>query len=121
MFQGMNVNVREMESHIEFEPNTYYAAFSAELEASASQMWALVFHLKDTGTRHLTLNVTKQCLAAIKDWFAAINFTRPEKILLRLHPTGREAAGLQPGGAAAGPRDPAPHDDAPAPGPGSLL
>ena len=46
MFQGMNVNIREMESHIEFEPNTYYAAFSAELEASASPMWALVHHLK---------------------------------------------------------------------------
>lgn len=80
MFQGMNVNVREMESHIEFEPNTYYAAFSAELEASASPMWALVSHLKDSGTRHLTLNVIRQCLAAIKDWFDAIYFLRPDQV-----------------------------------------
>ena len=80
MFQGMNVNVREMESHIEFEPNTYYAAFSAELEASASPMWALVSHLKDSGTRQLTLNVIKQCLAAIKDWFNAIYFLRPDQV-----------------------------------------
>ena len=80
MFQGMNVNVREMESHIEFEPNTYYAAFSAELEASASPMWALVSHLKDASTRQLTLNVIKQCLAAIKDWFDAIYFLRPDQV-----------------------------------------
>ena len=80
MFQGMNVNVREMEAHIEFEPNTYYAAFSAELEASASPMWALVLHLRDATTRTLTLNVIKQCLAAIKDWFGAINFSRPEQV-----------------------------------------
>ena len=76
----MNVNVREMEAHIEFEPNTYYAAFSAELEASASPMWALVSHLRDASTRHLTLNVIKQCLAAIRDWFSAINFSRPEQV-----------------------------------------
>ena len=69
----MNVNVREMEAHIEFEPNTYYAAFSAELEASASPMWALVSHLRDASTRHLTLNVIKQCLAAIRDWFGGLH------------------------------------------------
>lgn len=38
-FTGMNVNSREMNQHIEYEPTTYYAAFSAELEASASPMW----------------------------------------------------------------------------------
>ncbi len=30
MFQGMNVNQREMNTHIEFEPTTYYAAFSGK-------------------------------------------------------------------------------------------
>ena len=69
-----------MESHIEFEPNTYYAAFSAELEASASPMWALVSHLRDSDTRHLTLNVIKQCLAAIEDWFNAIYFLRLDQV-----------------------------------------
>lgn len=43
---GMNVNEREMKDHVEFEPNTYYAAFAAELEASATPMWALISHLK---------------------------------------------------------------------------
>ncbi|PSN42091.1 E3 ubiquitin-protein ligase UBR3 [Blattella germanica] len=54
MFQGMNVNLREMSQHVEFEPNTYYAAFSAELEASAYPMWALVTHLSDASTVDLT-------------------------------------------------------------------
>ena len=80
MFQGMNVNVREMESHIEFEPNTYYAAFSAELRSSALPMWALVKNLKDSDTRQITLNVIKKCLSAIKDWFKAIYFLRPDQV-----------------------------------------
>ncbi len=42
----MNLNVRIGGAHIEFEPNTYYASFSGELEASASPMWALVSHIK---------------------------------------------------------------------------
>ena len=33
--------------HIEFEPQTYYASFSGELEAAASILWAMVSHLKD--------------------------------------------------------------------------
>lgn len=44
---GMNVNQREMKDHVEFESNTYYAAFAAELEASATPMWALISHLKN--------------------------------------------------------------------------
>ena len=80
MFQGMNVNTREMRNHIEFEPNTYYAAFSAELEASASPMWWLVSHLKDASTRRLTLNVIKHCLGAINRWFDAIYFLSPDQL-----------------------------------------
>lgn len=42
MFQGINVNHTETTSfntrYVEFEPNTYYAAFSAKLEASASDV-----------------------------------------------------------------------------------
>ena len=42
----MNLNQRVTGQHIEFEPNTYYASFSGELEAAASIMWALVKHWK---------------------------------------------------------------------------
>uniref|UniRef100_A0A3Q4MPX0 E3 ubiquitin-protein ligase n=1 Tax=Neolamprologus brichardi TaxID=32507 RepID=A0A3Q4MPX0_NEOBR len=37
-FQGMNLNKRELNEHVEFESQTYYAAFAAELEACAQPM-----------------------------------------------------------------------------------
>ncbi|ODN00342.1 E3 ubiquitin-protein ligase UBR3 [Orchesella cincta] len=72
MFQGMNVNSREMNQHIEYEPTTYYAAFSAELEASASPMWALVSHLRDASTAHLTKNLLRHCRAQLSEWLHSV-------------------------------------------------
>ncbi|KAJ8879063.1 hypothetical protein PR048_019669 [Dryococelus australis] len=73
----MNVNQRELTQHVEFEPNTYYAAFSAELEASAYPMWGLVSHLTASATVDLTKRVLASCLVALQDWLDAINFTNP--------------------------------------------
>lgn len=78
----MNVNQRELAQHVEFEPNTYYAAFSAELEASAYPMWALLSHLRDTTTLDLTKRVLTSCLAALHDWLEAINMTNPNIVSL---------------------------------------
>ncbi|XP_076043889.1 ubr3 ubiquitin ligase [Oratosquilla oratoria] len=75
MFQGMNVNTRERTQHIEFEPQTYYAAFSAELEASASPLWALVSHLRGAEMLQHTQAVLKQCLQALKHWFSSVGFS----------------------------------------------
>ena len=44
---GMNLNQRELTQHVEFEPETYYAAFSAELEICASPMWSQLVHCKE--------------------------------------------------------------------------
>eukprot|EP00058_Branchiostoma_floridae_P006509 XP_002591997.1 hypothetical protein BRAFLDRAFT_280642 [Branchiostoma floridae] len=74
LFTGMNLNVRELEHHVEFEPNTYYAAFSAELEACASPMWTLVGHCKQKNTDHLCRAVIDSCLTTLQDWFDAICF-----------------------------------------------
>lgn len=76
----MNVNQREMSLHVEFEPNTYYAAFSAELEASAYPMWALLSHLRDSSTLDLTKRVLSSCLTALQDWLDAINMTQPNVV-----------------------------------------
>lgn len=78
----MNVNKRELASHFEFEPNTYYAAFSAELEAPASAMWALAIHLMDSSSIHLTKKLLKHCVAALEEWFEAINFSHPDQVAL---------------------------------------
>lgn len=80
LFQGMNVNQRELSQHIEFEPNTYYAAFSAELEASAYPMWALVSHLVDESTAPLTRRVLTACLSELRDWLWSINFMNPNVV-----------------------------------------
>ncbi|XP_011496807.1 PREDICTED: E3 ubiquitin-protein ligase UBR3 [Ceratosolen solmsi marchali] len=77
MFQGMNVNQRELSQHVEFEPNTYYAAFSAELEASAYPMWALVSHLRGPESALLSRRVLNLCLTALQDWLDAVNYTHP--------------------------------------------
>ena len=77
----MNVNLREMSQHVEFEPNTYYAAFSAELEASAYPMWALVSHLSDASTVELTKRVLNSCQSALQEWLDAIHFTHPHMVI----------------------------------------
>ena len=38
----MNLNVRKLLRHIEYEPNTYYTAFSVELEAASSPLWSFI-------------------------------------------------------------------------------
>uniref|UniRef100_A0A803T6Q2 E3 ubiquitin-protein ligase n=1 Tax=Anolis carolinensis TaxID=28377 RepID=A0A803T6Q2_ANOCA len=73
-FQGMNLNKRELNEHVEFESQTYYAAFAAELEACAQPMWGLLSHCKIRETQEYTRNVVRYCLEALQDWFDAINF-----------------------------------------------
>ncbi|KAM4698256.1 LOW QUALITY PROTEIN: E3 ubiquitin-protein ligase UBR3 [Rhinophrynus dorsalis] len=73
-FQGMNLNKRELNEHVEFESQTYYAAFAAELEACAQPMWGLLSHCKVPETQEYTRNVVRYCLEALQDWFDAINF-----------------------------------------------
>lgn len=76
----MNVNQKELGNHVPFEPKTYYAAFSAELEASAYPMWALISHLTDSTTASLTRRILSTCLTALLDWLEAINFTSPSVV-----------------------------------------
>lgn len=69
---GMNVNQRELNQHVEFEPSTYYAAFSAELEASAYPMWALLSHLNSKSTISYTKRMLHSCLTALQRWLDAV-------------------------------------------------
>ncbi|GBP21655.1 E3 ubiquitin-protein ligase Ubr3 [Eumeta japonica] len=77
MLQGMNVNVREVGRHIEFEPSSYYAAFSCELEAAAYPMWSVLSHL--TGPEHAPLarRIIAAALTYLQEWFDAVHFTTP--------------------------------------------
>lgn len=73
-FQGMNLNKRELNEHVEFESQTYYAAFAAELEACAQPMWGLLSHCKGRDKYEYTRTVVRECLETLQDWFDAINF-----------------------------------------------
>nr|XP_005997697.1 PREDICTED: E3 ubiquitin-protein ligase UBR3 isoform X2 [Latimeria chalumnae] len=73
-FQGMNLNKRELNEHVEFESQTYYAAFAAELEACAQPMWGLLSHCKVKETQEYTRTVVRCCLDALQYWFETINF-----------------------------------------------
>ncbi len=68
----MNINEREMTHHVEFEPGTYYAAFSAELEASAYPMWALLSHLNSPSSVKYTERMLCSCITALKEWLCAV-------------------------------------------------
>lgn len=81
----MNVNQRELTQHIEFEPNTYYAAFTAELEASAYPMWALVSHLKGPESIALSRSVLEFCHTALQDWLDAVNYNHPNAVSRSVH------------------------------------
>ncbi|KAI2660354.1 E3 ubiquitin-protein ligase ubr3 [Labeo rohita] len=72
-FQGMNLNKRELNEHVEFESQTYYAAFAAELEACAQPMWGLLTHCK-VKTQEYTKTVVRYCLETLQMWFDAIGF-----------------------------------------------
>ena len=39
---GVNLNLRKVLRHVEFEPNTYYTAFSVELEAASAPLWSFI-------------------------------------------------------------------------------
>ncbi|XP_066542186.1 E3 ubiquitin-protein ligase ubr3 isoform X1 [Hoplias malabaricus] len=73
-FQGMNLNKRELNEHVEFESQTYYAAFAAELEACAQPMWGLLTHCKIKETQEYTKTVVRYCLETLQIWFDAIGF-----------------------------------------------
>ncbi|KAL0839138.1 hypothetical protein ABMA28_017110 [Loxostege sticticalis] len=77
MLQGMNVNIRETGGHIEFEPSSYYAAFSCELEAAAYPMWSVLSHLSEPAHAPLARRIIAAALTYLQEWLDAVHFTTP--------------------------------------------
>lgn len=87
MLQGMNVNERETGTHVEYEPGSYYAAFSCELEASAYPMWSIISHLKDATHTDLAYNILNFCKRYLRLWLDLIlnqPKIEPVRLLLQL-------------------------------------
>lgn len=78
MLQGMNVNLRQTGTHIEYEPSSYYAAFSCELEASAYPMWSIISHLNDSTHAQLAKKIMVFCINYLQDWLNAIYLYQPK-------------------------------------------
>lgn len=78
MLQGMNVNIRETGTHVEYEPSSYYAAFSCELEASAYPMWSIISHLTDLTHADLAKKIMTYCVTYLQDWLDAIYLYQPK-------------------------------------------
>ncbi|XP_064185977.1 E3 ubiquitin-protein ligase ubr3-like [Anguilla rostrata] len=94
-FQSMNLNKRELNEHVEFESQTYYAAFAAELEACAQPMWGLITHCKVKETQEYTKTVVWYCLEALQLWFDSIGFVdEPTPNQVAFHLCGVGMAGL---------------------------
>ncbi|XP_065208799.1 E3 ubiquitin-protein ligase Ubr3-like [Planococcus citri] len=74
-FQGMNVNQRELNDHIELESNIYNGAFLAELEASAHPMWRLLTHLRNTNSVPLLKKLLDNCQLSLQKWIESTNGT----------------------------------------------
>lgn len=85
MLQGMNVNVREIGTHIEYEPSSYYAAFSCELEASAYPMWSIISHLTDNTHAQLAKKIIMFCTNYLQDWLKAIYHIKSDKVSNKIH------------------------------------
>lgn len=82
--QGMNLNERELNHHVEYETDTYMAAFSAELEISCSPLVRL---LHATKQHHMTV-VLAQLKSALDHWFddVGISFcTVPNRHQMSFH------------------------------------
>ena len=74
-FQSMSLNNRVIGEHVEYENDSYYAAFSAELEICATPVWTLISHLKDRSWRIFTENMITVSQEALDKWFELIHFT----------------------------------------------
>ncbi|CDW55395.1 E3 ubiquitin-protein ligase UBR3 [Trichuris trichiura] len=46
-FQGMNLNLRELKKHVDFESRTYSVSFTAELELFSITVSSMLHHLRD--------------------------------------------------------------------------
>ncbi|XP_077978171.1 E3 ubiquitin-protein ligase UBR3-like [Glandiceps talaboti] len=85
-FSAMNLNIRELTQHVEFEPNTYYAAFSTELEACAAPMWQMISHCKTKESIKLTSSLLEVCKTHLQDWFDALNVSdNPNPFQISFH------------------------------------
>jgi len=69
---GMNLNSRKLMRHVEFEPNTYYTAFSVELEAASSPLWSFINACTALKNVQCVQNMISGSVEALERWYKKV-------------------------------------------------
>ncbi|KFD58401.1 hypothetical protein M513_00627 [Trichuris suis] len=75
-FQGMNLNLRELKKHVDFESRTYSVSFTAELELFSITVSSMLHHLRDKASFDCILLFLQNAVCHLKEWFKYIQFSR---------------------------------------------
>ena len=92
-FQAMNLNQRELHTHVQYDQPTYFSSFSAELEFCSSIAWSFIQHLNSESTLNLSLKCIKLIEKTLFKWLDIIgikstsytNIIRPNPNHLSFH------------------------------------
>ncbi|XP_068671556.1 E3 ubiquitin-protein ligase ubr3-like isoform X2 [Montipora foliosa] len=81
---GMNLNLRKLLRHVEFEPNTYYTAFSVELEAASSPLWSFINACTALGNVQCVQNMISESVEALERWYNRVS-AKPQRGEVTFH------------------------------------
>ena len=84
--QGINVNERILNQHVEYEPQAYVYAFTIELEICAAAMWCVVNHLQVNVRKYWRSLMSRNWCALSgsiqrKKWSATSNRSSPVSMI----------------------------------------
>ncbi|CAH1789984.1 unnamed protein product, partial [Owenia fusiformis] len=79
-FQAMNMNQRELNQHVQYEPDVYYSSFSAELEICSSPMWHMLVHCKQQDSVPWVRKVLSTAIHALVHWADSIGVKPDSKL-----------------------------------------
>ena len=89
----MNLNEREIHTHIQYDQPAYFSSFSAELEICSSIFWSFIQHLDNESTLNVSLKYIKLIENFLFKWLETIglkstsytNIIRPNLNQLTFH------------------------------------
>jgi len=81
---GVNLNLRKVLRHVEFEPNTYYTAFSVELEAASAPLWSFINACKSMKNVQCVQNMVSGTVEALERWYSRVSI-KPQRGEVTFH------------------------------------
>ncbi|XP_015779823.1 PREDICTED: E3 ubiquitin-protein ligase UBR3-like [Acropora digitifera] len=84
IYLGVNLNLRKVLRHVEFEPNTYYTAFSVELEAASAPLWSFINACKSMKNVQCVQNMISGTVEALERWYSRVSI-KPQRGEVTFH------------------------------------